>query len=202
MQVSVSSTVTGCAVNLSEPDSSELKRGKPLWLEALWCFLGMPLVRSYLLPFSAVKIRILRIFGASIGAGVYVNPGLKVKFPWYLKVGDYCWLGEDLWIDNLTMVEIGSHACISQGAYLCTGNHDWRTTNLKLFCKPIIVEAGAWIGARSVVCPGVVIRNSSIILAGSVVTKSVPGFEIHGGNPAVFVRRRPMPTGGRERGAD
>jgi putative colanic acid biosynthesis acetyltransferase WcaF len=195
MRTSVSPRGIGCAADLSKPDNSELKRGRPFWVEALWYFVGMPLVRSYLIPFSAVKVGVLQAFGARLGKGLYVKPGLKVKFPWYLKVGDFSWLGEDLWIDNLAMVEIGPHACVSQGVYLCTGNHDWRTLNLKLFHKPIVIEAGAWVGARSVVCPGVVIRNSSIVLAGSVVTKSVPAFEIHGGNPASFVRSRPMPAG-------
>jgi len=191
---------TNCAVDLSKPDNSELVRGKPFWLEVLWHLLGMPIVRSHLIPFSALKVSVLRAFGAKLGKGVYLKPGLKVKFPWYLTVGEHCWLGEDLWIDNLAAVDIGSHACVSQGVYLCTGNHDWRTVNLKLLRKPIYIEPGAWVGARSVVCPGVVIGNSSVILAGSVVRKSVPAFEVHGGNPAVFVRPRPIPAGAMESG--
>ena len=84
----------------------------------LWYFFGLPLLRSYYAPVSALKCAILRLFGANIGQGVYIKPGVRVKFPWYLAVGDYCWFGEDLWIDNLAPVTIGSNVCISQAAYV------------------------------------------------------------------------------------
>ena len=38
--------------------------------------------------------------------------------PWRLSIGDYSWIGEDVWIDNLAMVKIGKNVCVSQGAYL------------------------------------------------------------------------------------
>ena len=83
----------------------------------LWHFVGSPLVNwSNLLPVSGFKCSLLRLFGARIGKGVYAKPGLRVKFPWYLSIGDDCWLGEDAWIDNLAPVTIGSSVCISQGA--------------------------------------------------------------------------------------
>lgn len=177
-------------VDLSVPDNSELHRGAPFLLEALWFFVGLPLLRSSLIPSARFRSWLLRRFGAKIGASVYFKPGLRVKFPWYLEVGDYCWLGEDLWIDNLAPVAIGPHVCVSQGAYLCTGNHDWSLTNMKLFRKPIVLERGSWVGARAVVCPGVVVGEGAIITAGSVAAKSIPPYEIHAGNPAAFVRRR------------
>ncbi|MCC6420276.1 MAG: colanic acid biosynthesis acetyltransferase WcaF [Gemmataceae bacterium] len=191
--MTLESTTAEGFVDLSHPDSSELKRGRSRLFEALWHFAGRPLLGSQMIPFSGFRTWLLRAFGARIGKGVYIKPGLKVKFPWYLTVGDYSWLGEDLWIDNLAAVAIGSNACVSQGVYLCTGNHDWTTRNLKLFTRPIAIEAGAWVGARSVVCPGVTVGRCSIVTAGSVATRSVPAFEIHGGNPAVFLRPRPAP---------
>jgi putative colanic acid biosynthesis acetyltransferase WcaF len=177
-------------VDLSVPDNSELDRGAPVWVEALWFFVGLPLLRSSLIPFAGFRSWLLRLFGAKIGRRVYSKPGLRVKFPWYLEVGDYTWLGEDLWIDNLAPVTIGAHVCLSQGVYLCTGNHDWSLTNMKLFRKPIVCERGSWVGARAVVCPGVVIGEGAIVTVGSVAAKSVPPYEIHAGNPAAFVRRR------------
>jgi putative colanic acid biosynthesis acetyltransferase WcaF len=65
-----------------------------------------------------------------------MKPGLKVKFPWRLVIGDHVWLGEDVWIDNLAEVWIGDSVCISQGAYLCTGSHDWRDEAFTLVTKP------------------------------------------------------------------
>jgi putative colanic acid biosynthesis acetyltransferase WcaF len=177
-------------VDLSRPDNSEYQKGRSLPIQLLWYFVGLPLLRSYFIPISALKCAVLRLFGAKIGRGVYIKPGVRVKFPWYLTIGDFCWLGEDLWIDNLAPVHIGSNVCISQAAYFCTGNHDWTTPNMKLFRKPITVEDGSWIGARATLCPGVAIGSGSVIAAGSVVTKSVSKFQVWAGNPAAFVRER------------
>lgn len=183
-------------VDLSIPDNSEFVRGAPLLKEALWYFLGLPLLRSYFITSPAFRCKLLRLFGAKIGRSVYIKPGLRVKFPWHLTVGDYSWLGEDLWIDNLAQVTIGPHVCLSQGVYICTGNHDWSSTNMKLFRRPILCERGSWVGAKAVLCPGVVVEVNAVVGAGSVVTKNVPAGEIHAGNPASFVRARVLRSPG------
>jgi putative colanic acid biosynthesis acetyltransferase WcaF len=177
-------------VDLSKPDNSLLVRGRPLWVELLWHFVGSPLVRSEWLPISKFKCSVLRLFGARIGAGVYIKPRVRIKFPWYLEVGDHTWLGEGLWIDNLTQVKIGSHVCVSQDVYLCTGNHDWSHPNMKLFHKSIELQDGCWIAARSTVCPGVTVGECAVTVTGSVVALNVPGYQIHGGNPAVLLKHR------------
>lgn len=177
-------------VNLKDSDSSALVRAKPLWFEMLWQFLGLPVLRSSMLPFSSLKAGILRAFGAKVGKGVYIKPGVRVKFPWKLIIGEYSWIGEDAWIDNLASVTIGSHCCISQAAYLCTGNHDWSSTTMNLFTGEIHIEDGAWVGARAVIGPGTSIGSCAIVALGSVVTQNTPAYEIHAGNPAHFVKRR------------
>jgi putative colanic acid biosynthesis acetyltransferase WcaF len=179
-------------IDLSVPDNTELVRGAPLLVEAAWYFCGLPMLRSQWITSSSFRSRLLRLFGAKIGKGVYIKPGLRVKFPWYFEVGDHTWLGEDLWIDNLAQVTIGPHCCISQGAYLCTGNHDWSAPDMKLFRRPIRCERGSWVGARSLVCPGVTLGSGAIAAAGSVVTRDIPAMEVHAGNPARFVRQREL----------
>jgi putative colanic acid biosynthesis acetyltransferase WcaF len=180
------------AVDLSRPDNTDLVRGAPLWVEALWYFLALPLLRSHLITSSGFRCRLLRLFGAKVGKGVYLKPGLRVKFPWYLEIGDYSWLGEDLWIDNLAQVKIEEHCCLSQGAYLCTGNHDWSSVNMRLFRRPITCRRGSWIGAKAILSPGVEIGAGAIVTTGSVVTKNIPDMEIHAGNPAQLVRYRQL----------
>src|SRR5438477_11620861 len=87
-------------IDLTVPDNSELVRGASLVTEALWYFIGLPLLRSHVITSSAFRRWLLRLFGAEIGANVYIKPGLQVKFPWYLKFGEHSCLGENLWIDN------------------------------------------------------------------------------------------------------
>jgi putative colanic acid biosynthesis acetyltransferase WcaF len=156
----------------------------------LWFFVGSPILRCQLLPFSSVRRFILRCFGAKLERGVVFKPGIRVKYPWLLSIGEHSWIGEDVWIDNLVEVRIGVSCCLSQGAYLCTGNHDWSDPFFGLQVLPIILEDGSWVGAGALICPGVTIGKSGVAAAGSVVTKSIPAFEIHSGNPARFVKRR------------
>ncbi len=178
------------SIDLSRYDNSWYHPGRSRLWQAAWFFLGLPLLRSSVLPSSGLRVRLLRAFGARIGSGVVLKQEVNVKYPWHLVVGDHCWIGEGAWIDCLTTVRLGSNVCVSQGAYLCTGNHDWKDPHFGLVVSPIQVNDGAWVGARSILTPGVVLGEGAIAAAGSVVTRDIPAFEIHAGNPAVFARRR------------
>lgn len=176
--------------DLSTFDNSSYDPGRPRLIQALWFFLGLPLLRSSLNPVSGFRVQLLRMFGARVGTGVVIKPGVRVKHPWLLTVGDHSWLGEDCWIDNIAAVQIGSHACVSQAAYLCTGNHDWADPAFGLIASTITIGDGAWVGARSVVCPGVKIGPMGILTAGSIAQRNIGEAEIHSGNPAVMKKMR------------
>jgi putative colanic acid biosynthesis acetyltransferase WcaF len=180
------------AFRLREYDNSSYQPGRSRTWQIAWFFIGLPILRCSLLPFSGLRVRLLRLFGAAVGEGVVIKPGFRVKYPWHLRIGDHCWLGEDSWIDNLTTVELGSNVCVSQLAYLCTGNHDWTDPAFSLRIAPIRICDGAWVGARAFIAPGVVLSEGAIASAGSVVTKNIPRFAIHAGNPAQFSRMRKM----------
>ena len=116
---------------------------------------------------------------------------MRVKFPWRLTIGDHCWIGEDVWIDNLVEVAFGTHVCASQGAYFCTGSHDWSKRSFDLIVKPISIESHAWISARSVVGPGVSVGEGAVLGLASVATQALEPWVIYMGNPAVRVKVRP-----------
>ncbi len=164
--------------------------GASYWKQLLWYFLGSPLVESDWLPFSAIKVKILRTFGAKIGIGVRIKPGVRVKFPWRLVVGNYAWIGENAWIDNLALVTIESHVCISQGVYLCTGNHDWNHPDFKLITAPIHIEESSWIAAKSIIGPGVIVGKGAVLVLGGVTGRSLEPMTIYSGNPAQPVKKR------------
>jgi putative colanic acid biosynthesis acetyltransferase WcaF len=177
------------SVDLGTYDARSFRRGRGRIIEWLWYIVGELFVSS-VVPGSMHRRLALRLFGAAIGARVVIKPRVRVKFPWRLTIGDDSWVGEGVWIDNLAMVSIGASVCISQGAYLCTGSHDWSDTAFGLRVEPISVEDGSWVGARAVICPGVRIEQCGVATAGSVVSKSIPSFEVHAGNPAIFRRMR------------
>lgn len=159
-------------VRLGEFDNSSFNRGKSLIVESLWIVLSGTLFSSWL-PGSKWRCALLKLFGASIGTGVVFKPRVRIKFPWRLSVGDYSWIGESVWIDNLDCVAIGANVCISQGAYLCTGNHDWRKREFDLVTKPIVIGDGAWVGAFSTVSPGVRMGESCVLGLGAVAKGSL-----------------------------
>lgn len=178
-------------VDLSQTDSHALDRGRPALVEALWYFVAQPLVASRMIFSPAIRVAILRLFGAKIGRGVVMaKPGLTVKFPWRLSIGDFCWFGAGVVIDNLSPVTIGSNVVVSNEVYFCTDNHDYSDPRMRLFHKPITLEDGSWAAVRCLLCPGVTLGAGAVASAGSVVLKNIPPYEIHAGNPARFVRRR------------
>jgi putative colanic acid biosynthesis acetyltransferase WcaF len=181
--------------DLSMYDNSWYSSGRNRLIEALWFFLGLPILRCQLLPFSSVRSFLLRLFGAKVANRVVLKPGIRVKYPWLLSIGSHSWIGEDVWIDNLVPVTIGASVCISQGAFLCTGSHDWSDPSFGLLVKPILLEDGSWVGAKALICPGVKVERYGVATAGSVVTKDIPAFEIHSGNPARFHKKRKIRNG-------
>ena len=144
-----------------------------------------PFIVSYWL-----KKIVLKLHGAKIGKRFIIKPGVKIKYPWNLECGNYVSIGEDVWIDNLEKVKLSDQVTISQGAYLFTGNHNYKKVSFDLIVKPIIVEYGVWIGAKTIICPGIKLNSHSIITAGSVLTKSTEPYTIYQGNPAIEIKKR------------
>src|SRR5882672_9870749 len=114
----------GRGVRLDLYKAKDFDRGRSRWVEATWLLAQSILLASPLWG-TRLRVIVLQLFGARIGRGVTIKPGVRVKFPWRLKIGNHCWIGEDVWLDNLAEILIGDHCCLSQGAYLCTGSHDW-----------------------------------------------------------------------------
>jgi putative colanic acid biosynthesis acetyltransferase WcaF len=158
--------------------------------QLLWYFINALFFINPLNPFSPVKCFLLKCFGAKLGKGVLLKQSVNIKYPWKLQIGDYSWIGENVWIDSLANVKIGNNVCISQGAMLLTGNHDYKKETFDLILKEIILEDGVWIGAQALVCPGVTCYSHAVLSAKSVATKNLETYMIYQGNPAVAIKER------------
>lgn len=171
-------------------DNSWYKPGAGALVRLVWYFTNVLLFKSsWFLPI-APKRAILRLFGAKVGKGVVLKPCINIKYPWKLEIGEYTWIGENVWIDNLAEVKIGRHCCVSQGALLLCGNHNYSREGFDLMVGEILMEDGAWAGARSVLCPGTTLRTHAVLSAGSVASGELEAFTIYRGHPAKAVKKR------------
>ncbi len=158
--------------------------------QAVWYLVNILFLVNPLNPFSGIKCFWLKCFGARIGRGVVIKPGVRIKYPWKLSIGNHSWIGEGVWIDNIADVVMGENVCLSQDAMLLTGNHNYKKSTFDLVIGKIVLEDGVWIGAKAVVCPGLVIRSHSIVTVSSVLTKDTEAYGIYQGNPAEKIRSR------------
>ena len=171
-------------IDLSQFNNASFDRGAPRWKEALWVLVKATFfMHSIPLP-SQLKVAALRLFGAKIGEGVVIRSRVNVSFPWKVTIGDHVWIGDDVTVLSLAPVNIGSHVCLSQRAFLCTGSHNFHSARFDLETSPIIIKDHCWIAATAFVGSGVSIGKGSLVAAGAVVVKDVAQGSKVGGNPA------------------
>jgi putative colanic acid biosynthesis acetyltransferase WcaF len=165
------------------PGGNALKR-------LLWLYVNALFFKTSLVPISGFKVFWLRLFGAKIGKGVTIKPCVNIKYPWLLTIGDHTWIGENAWIDCLVEIKIGANVCLSQGALLLTGSHNYKKSTFDLITGSVTLEDGVWIGSQAIVNQGITAGSHAVLTAGSVATKDMEAYGIYQGNPAVNIRTR------------
>ena len=100
---------------------------------------------------------------------------------------------------SASSVRIGRETLLAAYCYVVGGGHDFDRPDLPVVqqARPsqgIVVGAGGWLGAGSIVLDGVTIGPSAIVGAHAVVTQDVPAFAIVAGAPARVVRDRRQPA--------
>ncbi|MBC2844496.1 WcaF family extracellular polysaccharide biosynthesis acetyltransferase [Winogradskyella flava] len=175
--------------DLSKYDNSWYKPGSKL-KRMVWYFVNILFFQLSWNISSGLKVLLLRLFGAELGKGVVIKPKVNIKYPWKLKIGNDCWVGEGVWIDNLDEVILEDNVCISQGTLLLCGNHNYKKSTFDLMIAPIILKEGSWVGAKCTVAPGVTLKNHSVLTLGSSATKDLEAYTIYSGNPAEKVKLR------------
>jgi putative colanic acid biosynthesis acetyltransferase WcaF len=177
-------------VRLDLFDKSSLDRGRPRVVEALWV-----LTRCFFfvtpLPWpDAMKRSLLRLFGARVGRGVIIRPGVYVHFPWRLAVGDHCWIGEGCQLLNIAPITFDDHVALGHQVYLAAGSHDIRSATMSGKYEPIRVKTGSWIASRAFIGPGVTVHERVVVGAAAVVMRDVGPDVVVAGNPAKVIGPR------------
>ena len=135
---------------------------------------------------------LLRCFGAKVGRGVHVYPGVRIWAPWNLELADECGIANGAILYSQGKIVIGQRAVISQGAHLVTGTHDYSDAGFPLVTKPIHIGDQVWIAAEAFIHPGITINDGCVIGARSVVTNDMPKWMVCAGFPCQPIKPRVM----------
>nr|WP_322626381.1 WcaF family extracellular polysaccharide biosynthesis acetyltransferase [uncultured Flavobacterium sp.] len=161
-------------------------------LRLLWNVVYVVFFRYSPRPFHSWRSFLLRLFGAKIGKGVHIYPGVKIWGPWNLEAKDEAGVADGVDLYTQGKITLGVRSIISQRSYLCAGTHDYTKKGHPLITAPIVVGDYAWIAAEAFVHPGVTIGNGAVIAARSVVTKDMPEWMVCGGMPCKPLKERVM----------
>lgn len=176
-------------VDLSKYQNTLSKKNqvKRLFWSIVWFFLAKPLPRSIGRKW---KIFLLNIFGAKIHKTANVYSSVKIYAPWNLEMHEYSCLAPEVDCYNVDKIIIGANSTISQKSYLCSASHNVTKSTNPLITSPIIIEDQVWVGASVFIGMGVTIKQGAVVGATSSVYKDVNSWEIVGGNPAKFIKKR------------
>lgn len=141
-------------------------------------------------PLHGWRSWLLRCFGAKIGKGVHVYPGVNIWAPWNLDLRDQCGIANGATLYSQGKITIGRRAVISQGVNVCTGTHDYTKSGSPLVTKPIVIGDNAWVAAEVFIHPGVTIGNGCVIGARSVVVSDMPQWMVCTGHPCKPLKPR------------
>jgi putative colanic acid biosynthesis acetyltransferase WcaF len=141
-------------------------------------------------PLHSWRSFLLRQFGATLGPNCHFYPRSKVWAPWNLICADQVTAGDGAEIYNPAPVTLGSHAILSQDAYVCAATHDYDDPAFPLIAYAMNIGAYAWVCARASVAPGVNLGEGAVLGLGSVATRSLDPWTVYAGVPAVKVKDR------------
>jgi putative colanic acid biosynthesis acetyltransferase WcaF len=156
----------------------------------VWNLVHALLYRPSPRPFHAWRSLLLRCFGATMGPNCHFYPRSKVWAPWNLHCADQVTAADDAELYNPAPMHFGSHAIVSQGAYLCGATHDYNSAAFPLLAYEMHFGAHSWVCAKAIVGPGVSLGEGSVLGLGAVATRSLEPWTVHAGSPAKQVKER------------
>jgi serine acetyltransferase len=148
-------------------------------------------------PLAGNRIRTacMRLGGVSIGPGTVLGGVLDIRggvgAAGRVHIGEMCWINAGCTLDASAEVTIGNVVAMGQEVMVLTNTHRIGPPNYRAGVSmnlPVTIGDGCWLGARSVILPGVDIGPGVVVAAGSVVAKSVPANSLVGGVPAKLIR--------------
>lgn len=131
-----------------------------------------------------------QLLGAKMGGKTFPCRRVEILLPMGLELSDRVAVGWFAELDARGGITVGHDTNISSHVKLITGSHDIDDPKFEADFKPIRIGHHCWIGTGATVLQGINIGDGAIVAAGAVVTKDIPSYEVWGGVPAKFIRKR------------
>ncbi|MCK6265860.1 sugar O-acetyltransferase [Vibrio sp. ZSDE26] len=140
---------------------------------------------------GAKRQEIMTELFAEVGKDCYIEPPLQANWGKHTHLGNCVYANFNLTLVDDTHIYIGDHVMIGPNVTIATAGHPIDPElrqEIAQFNIPVTIGKNVWIGANSVVLPGVTIGENTVIGAGSVVTKDIPSNVVAVGNPCRVLR--------------
>ncbi|MEW9872755.1 DapH/DapD/GlmU-related protein [Arthrobacter sp. HS15c] len=138
----------------------------------------------------ALRVKLLRLLGVQIGQATKIHGRC-----WFggvdIEIGERSWINYGATFDNAAKIVIGDDCLVGPQVMFLTSSHDIGPSERRgadATAMPISVGSGCWLGARSVIMPGITIGEGCVIAAGSIVTRDCPPNTLFAGVPARAIR--------------
>lgn len=142
-----------------------------------------------LLPFF-LRSLLYKACGFRIHRSATLQGGIRFFHVGRLRVGEGTLINRGVYLDNRGGITIGKQVSIAHDARIYTMGHDVHDASFATKAAAVQIDDHAVVFAGAMIMPGVHLGEGSVVMAGSVVTKSVPAFRMVGGNPAQDIGER------------
>ena len=135
--------------------------------------------------------QIMRRLFAEVGDDCYIEPPVRANWGKHTHLGKRVYANFNLTLVDDTHIYIGDYVMIAPNVTIATAGHPIEPESRRRVAQfniPVRISNNVWIGAASVILPGVTIGENSVIGAGSVVTKDIPPNVVAYGNPCRVIR--------------
>jgi acetyltransferase-like isoleucine patch superfamily enzyme len=136
--------------------------------------------------------KIVNFTNITIGSGCFIQEYVYMRAgrQGYIRIANDCAMNSFAKLFGHGGIEIGERTQLGPGCLITTTEHDYQRTDLKTEFRKVTIGKGVWVGANSLILPGVTIGDDCVVGAGSVVTRDIPSGSIAVGNPARVIKSK------------
>jgi len=130
---------------------------------------------------------LLRDLLGNVGKGVVVKSVFRCEYGYNISIGAGTFVNFDCIMLDVSTIQIGASCQIAPRVQLLTATHPIDPQPRRLgweYARPIVLGENVWLGGGVIICPGVHIGDNTVVGAGAVVTRNLPGGVVAFGNPA------------------